>query len=58
MVVFQKPNKYVYMYRDIHGPSLHNDESAREFVYALSQTERGRLTAELQKFIAAESTGE
>ncbi|XP_025110404.1 transmembrane protein 65-like isoform X2 [Pomacea canaliculata] len=52
----QVPNKYVTMYRDIHGPSLHDDEAAREFVFALNSKEREHLLAQLQTFAIAQST--
>ncbi|XP_076441492.1 transmembrane protein 65-like [Babylonia areolata] len=44
----QVPNKFVTMYRDIHR--LHDEEAAREFVFALNHQERERLMAELINF--------
>ena len=45
------------LYRDIHGPTLYDEEAAREFVFALSLEERQRLLAELHKFTGAQSSG-
>lgn len=53
----QVPNKFVTMYRDIHGPALLDDEAAREFVFALNHKEREHLFAELQKFTGALGSG-
>lgn len=53
----KKPNRFVYMYRDIHGPvALHDQQAAREFVYALNQEERDRLIMELQTFQDSQKT--
>ncbi|KAL8596175.1 hypothetical protein ACOMHN_021215 [Nucella lapillus] len=52
----QVPNKLVTMYRDIHGPLLHDEEAAREFVFALNNEERDRLIMELTKFIDAQGS--
>ena len=45
------------LYRDIHGPTLYDEEAAREFVFALSHEERERLLVELHKFTGAQSSG-
>ncbi|XP_076462839.1 transmembrane protein 65-like isoform X2 [Babylonia areolata] len=50
------PNKFVTMYRDIHGPKLYDEAAAREFVFALSQEEREHLLTELHKFTGAKSS--
>ena len=57
MYIPQIPNKFVTLYRDIHGPTLYDEEAAREFVFALSLEERQRLLAELHKFTGAQSSG-
>ncbi|KAL8562320.1 hypothetical protein ACOMHN_037276 [Nucella lapillus] len=44
------------MYRDIHGPTLYDEEAAREFVFALGQEERDRLLNELHKFSGAKTS--
>ena len=46
------------LYRDIHGPTLYDEEAAREFVFALSHEERERLLVELHKFTGAQNSGE
>lgn len=44
-----KPNKYKVIYRDLHG-AIEEPSTAKDFVFALSRTERQLLYFELQKF--------
>ena len=54
----QVPNPFVEKFRKVHGSVVLPDaESAREFVYALSNDERERLLSELHKFDALSSSG-
>lgn len=50
------PNKYIKLYRDIHGPVLYHGEAAREFIFALSHEERASLLGELNSFVSAQQT--